>query len=352
MCLAALLFVMLNAVSALFSFAWLVILPVCGVAFGAQAFSSLSVAVTASLVARKLIPRLIKQCIPFLELMVTMSALVFPLVYIPPWACQTNLTLLALLDPFFIVIEVLHMLSFVRWCNVQTQAGIDNQPGICKVLVLSFAIASWISSIFLLLNILQESHTRFLAAFLVLTVLAHVTCLYVDSGIISDAALVLLISLLLMRLGPYETKIHETLCMAVQSNHPEPWSGTLLGMLSGLPGMTAGAMSRTVSAMGALTSPLFWISVLVRVVLVVPALLRLCSLREAGSDNDGASLVRATATAIGLAVYTQALWRHLDGCRLLHCAPATTRPAQALLFTLGYTVQALWEQRGRLADDW
>lgn len=116
--------------------------------------------------------------------------------------------------------------------------------------------------------------------------------------------------------------------------------------------MTAGAMSRTVSAMGALTSPLFWISVLVRVVLVVPALLRLCSLREAGSDNDGASLVRATATAIGLAVYTQALWRHLDGCRLLHCAPATTRPAQALLFTLGYTVQALWEQRGRLADDW
>uniref|UniRef100_A0A131Z7J4 Conserved membrane protein n=1 Tax=Rhipicephalus appendiculatus TaxID=34631 RepID=A0A131Z7J4_RHIAP len=351
MCLATLVFFVLNAVSALFSFAWLVILPVCGVAFGSQAFSSLSVAVTASLVARKLIPRLIKQCIPFLELMVTMSALVFPLVYIPPWACQVNLTLLALLDPFFIIIEVFQMLSFVRWCNVKAQTGIDNQPGICKVLVLSFAIASWISSVFILLNVFQGSDTRLLAAFLVLSVLAHVACVYVDTGIISDAALVLLISLLLIRLGPYETKIHETLCTVVQSNHPKAWSGTLLGMLSALPNMTAGAMSRTLSAMGSLTSPLFWIGVLVRVVLVVPALLRLCSLREAGSDNGGASLVRAAATAIGLVAYTQALWRHLDGCRLLHCAPAMTRPAQALLFTLSYTVQALWEQHGR-QDDW
>ncbi|XP_037512473.1 uncharacterized protein LOC119389337 [Rhipicephalus sanguineus] len=349
MCLAALIFFILNAVSALFSFAWLVILPVCGVAFGAQAFSSLSVAVTTSLVARKLIPRLIKQCIPFLELMVTMSALVFPLVYIPPWVCQVNLTLLALLDPFFIIIEGLQMLSFVRWCNVKAQTGIDNQPVICKVAVLSFAIVSWISSLFLLLSIFQGSDTRLLAAFLVLTVLAHAACVYVDSGIISDAALVLLISLLLIRLGSYETKIHETLCTVVLSNHPEPWSGTLLGMLSALPSMTAGAMSRTLSAMGSLTSPLFWIGVLVRVVLVVPALLRLCSLREAGSE--GASLDRAAATAIGLVAYTQALWRHLDGCRLLHCTPAMTRPAQALLLTLAYTVQALWEQHGR-HDDW
>ncbi|XP_037565499.1 uncharacterized protein LOC119445252 [Dermacentor silvarum] len=239
MCLPSLIFLALGAVSALFSFVWLAILPVCGVAFGTQAFSSLSIAVTASLVAGKLIPRIIKQCIPFLELMVTMSALVFPLVYIPPWACQMNLTLLAFLDPFFVILEVFQMLSLVHWCNVRAQTGIDNEPVIWKAIVLSLAVASWVSSLFLLLNIFEGSDTRLVAAVLVLNVLAHVACVYVDSGIISDAALVLLMSLLIMRLGPYETKIHETLCTVAQSNHPEPWSGTLLGMISGLPSMTA-----------------------------------------------------------------------------------------------------------------
>lgn len=353
MCLPSLIFLALGAVSALFSFVWLAILPVCGVAFGTQAFSSLSIAVTASLVAGKLIPRIIKQCIPFLELMVTMSALVFPLVYIPPWACQMNLTLLAFLDPFFVILEVFQMLSLVHWCNVRAQTGIDNEPVIWKAIVLSLAVASWVSSLFLLLNIFEGSDTRLVAAVLVLNVLAHVACVYVDSGIISDAALVLLMSLLIMRLGPYETKIHETLCTVAQSNHPEPWSGTLLGMISGLPSMTAVAMSRTLSALGSLTSPVFWIGVLVRVSLVVPALLRFCLLGDGSGDNGGmlALPVRAGATALGLVAYTQALWRHLDGCRLLHCSPIMTRPAQALLLAFGYAVRALWEQQTN-HDDW
>lgn len=354
MCLPSLILVVLSAVSALFSFVWLVILPVCGVAFGMQAFSSLSIAVTTSLVAGKLIPRIIKQCIPFLELMVTLSALVFPLVYIPPWACQMNLSLLALLDPIFVTLEVFQMLSLVFWCNGKAQAGIDGQPVVWKAIVLSFAVASWISSLFLLLNVSQGSDTRLVAAFLILAILAHIACVYVDSGIISDAALVFLISLLLIRLGTYETKIHETLCTVVHSNHPEPWSGTLLGMLSALPSTTVGAMSRTLSALESLGSPLFWIGVLVRVSLVVPALLRFCSLSGgASSDNDGvlALPVRAVATVVGLVAYTQALWRHLDGCRLLHASPAMTRPTQAFLLTVGYTARALWEQRGR-SDDW
>ncbi|XP_075540231.1 uncharacterized protein LOC142575118 isoform X3 [Dermacentor variabilis] len=319
-----------------------------------------------------------KQCIPFLELMVTMSALVFPLVYIPPWACQMNLTLLAFLDPLFIILEVFQMLSLVHWCNVKAQTGIDNQPVIWKAIVLSLAVASWVSSLFLLLNIFQGSDTRLVAAVLVLNVLAHVACIYVDSGIISDAALILLMSLLIMRLGSYETKIHETLCTVAQSNHPRiiaswvprerrnrmivvgyspdssrPWSGTLLGMISGLPNMTAGAMSRTLSALGSLTSPLFWIGVLVRVSLVVPALVRFCLLGDGSGDNGGMLTlpVRAGATALGLVAYTQAVWRHLDGCRLLHYSPVMTRPTQALLLTLGYAVQALWEQR-RTHDDW
>ncbi|KAH6933376.1 hypothetical protein HPB50_014485 [Hyalomma asiaticum] len=173
-------------------------------------------------------------------------------------------------------------------------------------------------------------------------------------------------------------------------------------------------MSRTLSALESLGSPLFWIGVLVRVSLVVPAVLRLCSLRAlrssrrtaqsrtveteatatcaflrcfagvlrttrtlaaspfgtvcrwfgalvskeikrkksggASSDSDGvlALPVRAAATVVGLVAYTQALWRHLDGCRL---SPAMTRPTQAFLLTMGYTARALWEQRGR-GDDW
>ncbi|XP_037557706.1 uncharacterized protein LOC119435060 [Dermacentor silvarum] len=112
-------------------------------------------------------------------------------------------------------------------------------------------------------------------------------------------------------------------------------------------------MSRTLSALGSLTSPVFWIGVLVRVSLVVPALLRFCLLGDGSGDNGGmlALPVRAGATALGLVAYTQALWRHLDGCRLLHCSPIMTRPAQALLLAFGYAVRALWEQQTN-HDDW
>ncbi|XP_075540233.1 uncharacterized protein LOC142575118 isoform X4 [Dermacentor variabilis] len=333
MCLPSLIFLVLGAVSALFSFVWLAILPMCGVAFGTQAFSSLSIAVTASLVAGKLIPRIIKQCIPFLELMVTMSALVFPLVYIPPWACQMNLTLLAFLDPLFIILEVFQMLSLVHWCNVKAQTGIDNQPVIWKAIVLSLAVASWVSSLFLLLNIFQGSDTRLVAAVLVLNVLAHVACIYVDSGIISDAALILLMSLLIMRLGSYETKIHETLCTVAQSNHPRRHVSHAVGTgftdQSSLLDRSLGARQPRGARVGEVL------------------------LADGSGDNGGMLTlpVRAGATALGLVAYTQAVWRHLDGCRLLHYSPVMTRPTQALLLTLGYAVQALWEQR-RTHDDW
>lgn len=342
MCLPFLIFEVIGALSTLCSFVWLVMLPACAIIFGAPAFSSLSIAISISMVTGQLLPDFFKKCIPFLELAVTLSALIFPLVYIPRWVSEVNLTLQAFLDPLFLVLEVFQMLSIVRWCNAKAQVGIDALPLMWKALVLCFTVASWVFSLFLLVHLFQVEDKRLTMALLVLNVVAHAACIYVDQGIISDAALVLVVSLLLLRLGPAETGMNETLCSAVQSNHPELGAGTLLAMLTSLPNLTSVALTRTVSALRSLTTPLFWIGVIVRVGLVMPSLVEFFSL---GGRKDAACLflhlpARGAVMALFLVTYTQALWRHLLGCHWVSVPP--TRPMQSLLLVLGYTVQLFW----------
>lgn len=282
-----------------------------------------------------------------------MSALIFPLVYIPRWVSEVNLTLLAFLDPLFLVVEVFQMLSIVRWCNAKAQLGIDAHPLMWKALVLCFTVASWVSSLFLLVHLFQGEDKRLMMALLVLNVVTHAACIYVDQGIISDAALVLLVSLLLLRLGPAETSMAETLCSVVQSNHPEPGTGTLLAMLSSLPNLTSVALSRTLSALRSLTTTLFWIGVILRVCLVMPSLVEFFAL-DGSKVSTGVLLylpVRGAVTALFLVTYTQALWRHLDGYHWISVPP--TRPMQSLLLVLGYTVQLFWAGESRhSSNDW
>ncbi|XP_077509084.1 uncharacterized protein LOC144120508 isoform X2 [Amblyomma americanum] len=348
MFLFSLIFFAVGAVSALCSSILLVVLPACAVAFGLQAFSSLSIAISTSLVSAQLIPSIVKKCVPFLELVVTMSALVFPLVYIPPWLSQLNLTLLALLDPVFLALEVLQMLNLVRWCNIKAQAGIDNEPAKWKAIVLSFTVVSWFSSVLLLLRIVKGADPRVVMALLVLNAVAHAACIYVDSGIISDAALILIMSLVLLKLSPYEAEINGIFCHVVNSNHAEPWSDSLLKMLYDLPNLTPA--SGTFRALTSVASPVFWASVLSRVGLVAPTLFWLLL----PQDDEGVSSVlrRATVTGVNLLAYTQALWRLLNGCRLPY-APSWTRPTQALLLAATYAAQLVWtELQSRQGDGW
>uniref|UniRef100_A0A023G3K0 Putative conserved membrane protein n=1 Tax=Amblyomma triste TaxID=251400 RepID=A0A023G3K0_AMBTT len=355
MFLFSLIFFAVGAASAFCSSVWLIVLPACAIAFGLQAFSSLSIAISTSLVAAQLIPTIVKKCAPFLELVVTMSALVFPLVYIPPWLSQLNLNVLALLDPLFLVLEVCQMLSLVRWCNVKAQAGIDNEPTKWKAIVLSFSVISWLSSVLLMLRIVKGADPRLVTALLVLNVLAHAACIYVDSGIISDAALILIMSLVLLKLSPYETEINGIFCHVVNSNHAEPWSDSLLKMLYDLPNLTPA--SGTFRALTSLASPLFWGSVVSRVGLVAPTLFWLLlpqCVAKGSMDDEGLSSVlkRAAVTGLNLVAYTQAVWRLLNGCRLPY-APSWTRPTQALLLVGSYTAHLAWaEVQSWREDDW
>lgn len=56
MCLPSVIFITFRLISTLFSFSWLLILPVCAIMFGITAFSSLSIAISVALLASQLIP--------------------------------------------------------------------------------------------------------------------------------------------------------------------------------------------------------------------------------------------------------------------------------------------------------
>lgn len=71
--------------------------------------------------------------------------MVFPLVFVPQWVSELNLMLLAAFEPLFLVMEVVQLVSLVRWSNSCAQYGIDNQPSVWKVRGLYYLSPSLLS---------------------------------------------------------------------------------------------------------------------------------------------------------------------------------------------------------------
>ncbi|CAN7985244.1 unnamed protein product [Ixodes hexagonus] len=271
--------------------------------------------------------------------------MVFPLMFVPHWVSELNLLLLAFIEPFFLVMEVVQIVSLVRWINGCAQDGIDTQPTIWKALVISMTLICWVASVYFMQHLLKMDDTGLVVALLVLNLLAHLVNYYVDEGI--DAAIVLLVSTLTLWLGYIENDVSDVVCSAVHAVEPGEGGGSLLSMLMTLPTISTGAVTRTLRGLGSLTRAAFWTGVVLRVSLAV-AFVR-GSL--AGSGNDDYEYdrpkrlpsllpVRVVGTALALVAYSQALWRQLDGCD--HAFVRSSRSTQAVLLVLAYKAQLVF----------
>ncbi|KAM7312119.1 uncharacterized protein ISCGN_009024 [Ixodes scapularis] len=220
MCLPWLIFFTFRVISTVFSFSWLLVLPVCAIVFGISAFSSLSLALSSALLVSQLIPTVIRQWFPFLEMIVVSFVMVFPLMFVPHWVSELHLMLLAFVEPLFLVMEVVQIVSLVRWTNGCAQEGIDNQPTVWKALVISVTLSCWVASVYFMLRLFRMDDTGLVTALLVLNVLAHLVNYFADEGIISDAAIVLLISTVTLWLGYMENDVSDVICSAVHAVEP------------------------------------------------------------------------------------------------------------------------------------
>lgn len=349
MCLPWLIFFTLRVISTVFSFSWLLVLPVCAIVFGISAFSSLSLAISSALLASQLIPTVIRQWFPFLEMIVVSFVMVFPLMFVPHWVSELHLMLLAFVEPLFLVMEVVQIVSLVRWTNGCAQEGIDNQPTVWKALVISVTLSCWVASVYFMLRLFRMDDTGLVTALLVLNVLAHLANYFADEGIISDAAIVLLISTVTLWLGYVENDVSDIICSAVHAVEPGGGDGSLLSMLMTLPSISTGALTRTLRGLSSVTGAAFWTGVVLRVSLAV-AFVRgfLAGSRDDHNDDEYdrpkllSSLVpvRVVVTALALVAYSQALWRQLDGCD--HMVVRSSRSTQAVLLVVAYKVQLLF----------
>ncbi|CAN8015566.1 unnamed protein product [Ixodes persulcatus] len=354
MCLPWLIFFTLRVISTVFSFSWLLVLPVCAIVFGISAFSSLSLAISSALLASQLIPTVIRQWFPFLEMIVVSFVMVFPLMFVPHWVSELHLMLLAFVEPLFLVMEVVQIVSLVRWTNGCAQEGIDNQPTVWKALVISVTLSCWVASVYFMLRLFRMDDT---GAVLVSSLFLYFVIIYYvnyagDVALFSCPSIVACHAFVVLNHGVLNSVVDVLVDLGLEGRRRD---GSLLSMLMTLPSISTGALTRTLRGLSSVTGAAFWTGVVLRVSLAVAFLRgflagsRVTVPSRAQDDDDEydrpkllSSLVpvRVVATALALVAYSQALWRQLDGCD--HMVVRSSRSTQAVLLVVAYKAQLLF----------
>lgn len=334
------------AAISLFSYSWLLVLPVFGIVFGLSAFSKLSLLVTSALPVSQLVPDIARWIFPFVDIAVVAAAVVVPLPFIPEWTADLWLLLFSFLEPVFLVVEVLQVVKFIGGSGQRAQEGIMEQPAAWKALVLSVTLLCWVLSISVFMQLSSVDFGGTLLILVLLNVFAHAFTIWVDEGIISDAAFVLLASAYALWLGSAEEEISAVICSSIEQRQQDlEESATVLGGLVRLPYISSVAPLVTVRGIRQVARSSFWFGIVIRTVSVLFAIKGLLVRPKSKWEDDDVS-VSSSVTDLGghfvarlaaLVAYSQAVWRLLDGCQ--NTLFRLGRPSQAFLAVLVYVFQ-------------
>ncbi|XP_064460156.1 uncharacterized protein LOC135370352 isoform X2 [Ornithodoros turicata] len=248
----------------LFTYTWLLLLPVLGIIFGIHTFCTISLVVVSALLISHLIPGIVRWIFPIIDLAVLSVAVIIPLALIPEWVTDLYLLLFAFLEPVLLVVEVIQVVSAIRSTGLFAQQGISEQPTFWKGTVLFSTLISWVFSVSILLCNPEFGNLLFLLC--LLNIFAHAITVWADEGIISDSALVLLASSCYLWLGSLEQDISAVVCSSFgQRPEGEADAATLLGGILSLPYISLAAPLATVTSLREVTRPSFWLGIALRV---------------------------------------------------------------------------------------